>query len=180
MITYNRYVDNKDHTWYDSSNVLYSMCYDNNGNEKVLKLVFKQGRTYIYKGVDVNDYLAFKTADSNGKAFNQYIKKYEAIRIQDTDLEKLEALKDGFMNEKEKTDEVFSDLAYHISYNDATGEFALMLNGKPVYKGIEGQVSVVNLLKSMGIGFSMSEDFVPKEEDVMENDLKKEENNEQC
>lgn len=178
MIVYNHYIDNKDHTWYDSSNVLYSMCYDNSGSEKVLKMVFKQGRTYIYKGVDVNDYIAFKTADSNGKAFSQYIRKYDAIRIQDTDLEKLEALKNDFMNEKQKTDEVFSNFAYHISYNDTTGDFALLLNGKPVYKGVEGQVSVVNLLKSMGIGFSMSEDFIAEEDDVLDNELKKEGSNE--
>ena len=39
MVVYNRYVNNKDHTWYDSSNVVYSLCYDNNEATKNLKIV---------------------------------------------------------------------------------------------------------------------------------------------
>ena len=42
MIVYNKYLDNQDYTWYDSSNVLFSKCYDDpNSNTKTLKIVFK-------------------------------------------------------------------------------------------------------------------------------------------
>ena len=55
MIVYNKYLDNQDYTWYNSSNVLFSKCYDDpNSNTKTLKIVFKNGRTYIYKDVDIN------------------------------------------------------------------------------------------------------------------------------
>lgn len=49
MIVYNKYLDNQDYTWYDSSNVLFSKCYDDpNSNTKTLKIVFKMvERIYI-------------------------------------------------------------------------------------------------------------------------------------
>lgn len=175
-IIFNKYVDNKDHIWYDSSNVLYSLCYDNNGSDKALKIVFKGGRTYLYKNVDVNDYIAFKLHESNGKGANQYIvKKYNGIRLPDTDLDKLEALKEEFINDNKVTEEAFSNLVYHISYNDTTGEFTLKMNNKVIYKGVEGEVSILNLFKSMGIGFTMSEDYEPEELILENNELKKEE-----
>jgi hypothetical protein len=81
MIVYNKYTNSRDYTWYDSSNIVFSECIDTTEEEKTLKIVFKQGRTYIYRKVDVNDYLLFRNAESNGKAFNQYIKKYECVRL---------------------------------------------------------------------------------------------------
>ena len=45
MIVYNKYINNEDYTWYDSSNVIFSKCYDNNSDSKTLKIVFKDGRT---------------------------------------------------------------------------------------------------------------------------------------
>ena len=80
MIVYNKYLDNQDYTWYDSSNVLFSKCYDDpNSNTKTLKIVFKNGRTYIYKDVDINDYITFKTAQSNGQAVNTFIIEKESF-----------------------------------------------------------------------------------------------------
>lgn len=69
-----------------------------------------------------------------------------------------------------------------MSVNDITGDFALKLNGKTIYRGVEGQVSILNLLKCMNINFSMSEDYEPEEDNIEDNELKKEEekNNEQC
>ena len=67
MIVFNRYVNQEDHTWYDSSNVVYSKCYDTQSTKfKTLKIVFKGGRTYLYKDVDADLYLQFKNAQSNG------------------------------------------------------------------------------------------------------------------
>ena len=183
MVVYNRYVNNKDHTWYDSSNVVYSLCYDNNEATKNLKIVFKNGRTYLYKNVDVNDYIGFRSGESTGKTVNQYIvKKYQGVRLPDTDMEKLDELKEEFINDNKITEEAFTNLAYHLSVNDITGDFALKLNGKTIYRGVEGQVSILNLLKCMNINFSMSEDYEPEEDNIEDNELKKEEekNNEQC
>lgn len=183
MVVYNRYVNNKDHTWYDSSNVVYSLCYDNNEATKNLKIVFKNGRTYLYKNVDVNDYISFRSGESTGKTVNQYIvKKYQGVRLPDTDMEKLDELKEEFINDNKITEEAFTNLAYHLSVNDITGDFALKLNGKTIYRGVEGQVSILNLLKCMNINFSMSEDYEPEEDNIEDNELKKEEekNNEQC
>lgn len=176
MVVYNRYVNNKDHTWYDSSNVVYSLCYDNNEATKNLKIVFKNGRTYLYKNVDVNDYIGFRSGESTGKTVNQYIvKKYQGVRLPDTDMEKLDELKEEFINDNKITEEAFTNLAYHLSVNDITGDFALKLNGKTIYRGVEGQVSILNLLKCMNINFSMSEDYEPEEDNIEDNELKKEE-----
>ena len=117
MIVYNKYLDNQDYTWYDSSNVLFSKCYDDpNSNTKTLKIVFKNGRTYIYKDVDINDYLTLKTAQSNGQAVNtSIIKKYKGVRISDTDVDKLTELRDKFINdEKEISETPLKDLIYKI------------------------------------------------------------------
>lgn len=85
-----RYINKTDKVWYNSSNVFYSECYDKDNDFKLLKVVFNNGGTYLYKDVDVNDYLMFKyggTDGSNGKALNKFIKnKYECERIEDSDL----------------------------------------------------------------------------------------------
>lgn len=175
-IVYNKYVDNKDYTWYDSSNVLYSLCYNTTEQGKTVKIVFKNGRTYIYKNVDVNDYIAFRSSESTGKAVNQYIvKKYEGVRLPDTDLDKLESLKQELIEDNKITSQAFTNLAYHLSVNEETGDFALFLNNKPIYRGVEGQVSIMNLLKCMGIAYSIDDEYVKEEENVDENELKKEE-----
>ena len=87
------YQHNVDKVWYDSSNIFFSECYDKENDFKLLKIVFKNGYTYLYKDVDVNDYLMFKyggTDGSNGKALNKYIKnKYECERIENSDLDLL-------------------------------------------------------------------------------------------
>ena len=155
-IVYNRYVNSEDHTWYDSTSVAYSLCYDNAETTKTLKVVFKQGRTYLYKDVDVNDYLMFKNSESSGKGVSQYIvKKYKPLRMQDTDLVELEKLKEEFINDGKITDETFTNLIYRIEYDDDSGKFSLQLNDKEIYHGYEGSVSIINLFRSMNIRFSM-------------------------
>lgn len=83
-----------DRVWYDSSNVFYSECEDGDSAKKILRVVFKNGATYQYSDVDVNDYVMFiagGTDNSNGKALNEFVKKkhcpYE--RIADSDKETL-------------------------------------------------------------------------------------------
>lgn len=158
MIIYNKYVDNQDYTWYDSSNVLFSKCYDNpNSSNKTLKVVFKNSRTYVYKDVDVNDYLTFKTATSNGQAFNKcIIKKYQGVRITDTQADKLEQLKESFIKETEESSEKqVKDLIYKVDFDEKTNEFILKMGGQIVYHGIEGKVSLFSLFKSMNISYAL-------------------------
>lgn len=157
-IIYNRYLNNVDHTWYDSSNVLYSECFDNQNINKNVKLVFKGGRTYLYKDVNADDYLQFKlTNESHGSAANKFIiKKYECVRLSDTDMETLEKFKESTIEEDNKIDESMSNIAYHIDINDETGEFNLSINNRQLFSGIEGQVSILNLLKSLNIKYTLN------------------------
>lgn len=86
------YSKNVDKVWYQSSNVKYSECIDNEGELKTLKVVFNNGTQYQYTGVDVNQYLLFREDDSQGKALNKYIKgnNYEYSKLEDANLEYIE------------------------------------------------------------------------------------------
>lgn len=90
MKLFNYYSDNIDYTWYQSSNIKYSECIDNDNELKTLKIVFNNGKQYEYEKINVFDYLKFRDADSQGKAFNQFIKKYEFNKLEDYDLNKLD------------------------------------------------------------------------------------------
>lgn len=84
---------NIDKTWFDSSNVKYSECLDPDNEKKTLKVVFKNGTQYSYKGVNVNDYLLFREDVSQGKALNKYIKGngYEYEKLDDADIDAIES-----------------------------------------------------------------------------------------
>lgn len=153
MKLYSKYENSQEFCWYDSTNVMFSKFYDNPNSSNVLKVIFKQGQTYLYKDVDANDYIMFRDAESNGSAFSKYIiKKYSPTRIQDTDMERLAEMKEKFMGESQELQETkVSELGYVIEYSDETGEFVLKLMDKVIYSGTEGQVSIVNLFRSMGI-----------------------------
>lgn len=92
--------------WYDSTNILYSECFDYENDYKDLNVVFKEGRTYLYKKIDVKDYLSFRNATSQGSALNKFITKkengklvYECLRLSDTDLSELEDKRKELLNE---------------------------------------------------------------------------------
>lgn len=174
MIIYNRYVNQEDHVWYDSSNIAYSKCYDTqNSKFKTLKIVFKGGRTYVYRNVDADDYIMFKTAESNGQEFNKRIKKYDAVRIEDTNMEKLAELQESFKNEIKETDEQkLGDLVYNIQVDEKTGEFVIMLGDRILFRGIEGQFSILNLLTSLSIRHTIQRvDELPNNSDENENKI---------
>ena len=174
MIIYNRYVNQEDHVWYDSSNIVYSKCYDTQGSKfKTLKIVFKGGRTYVYKNVDADDYVMFKTAESNGQEFNKRIKKYDAVRIEDTDMEKLAELQESFKNEIKETDEQkLGDLVYNIKVNEETGEFVIELGDRILFRGIEGQFSILNLFASLSIRHTIQRvEELPNNSDENENKI---------
>lgn len=168
MITFNRYVNQEDHTWYDSSNVVYSKCYDTKSSKfKTLKIVFKGGRTYLYKDVDADDYLRFKTAQSNGDGFNKFIKKYKAVRITDTDMDKLNELQKDFIDEKKDIDsQKLGDLVYAIQVDEKTGEFIILMGDKILFRGIEGQFSILNLFTSLNFKYTLQRvDELPNNSD---------------
>ncbi|MCD8208966.1 MAG: KTSC domain-containing protein [Bacteroidales bacterium] len=157
MINYNKYINGVDHTWYDSSNVLYSKCIDKAGQKKELLVEFKGGRIYKYDDVDVSDYVLFKNAVSNGSSFSSFIKKYQGERLDDIDPKILDKTKDGFMaTDKEINETPLSKLNFRMDYVADSGEFTLFLNDKPIFTGIEGQVSAVALLRCMNVPCAMN------------------------
>ena len=175
MIIYNRYINQEDHVWYDSSNVVYSKCYDTqNSKQKTLKIVFKGGRTYLYKDVDADDYMLFKMEKSNGEGFNKYIKKYSAVRISDTDISKLSELQENFKKEiKENDEQKLGDLIYHIKVDENTGEFIIILGDKILFRGVEGNFSIMNLLSSLNIKHSIERvDELPNDSDEYLEEIK--------
>lgn len=97
---YNVYENKLDRTWYQSSNILYSECDDKENELKTLRIVFKNGRTYEYYNLDVNDYMLFRENSSQGQAFNKYILKYETKRIDDTNIDELNKMLE-FYQEKD-------------------------------------------------------------------------------
>lgn len=147
---FDKYIRNEDHCWYDSSNILYSVLFDDQtNNPKSLKIVFKGGRTYLYKGVDPIVYTLFKEADSQGKVFNERIKQYDCTKLEDTNLTKLDEVKTFLMNVNKPL-----ELGIHVDINDETGEFIIYRDNMPVFEGIEGQVSIINLFKALNIAYS--------------------------
>lgn len=81
---------NIDHCWYNSSNILYSECLDKENEYKQLKILFANGTAYLYKDVDVKDYINFSILGgidgSQGKALNKIIKpKYECEKLTESE-----------------------------------------------------------------------------------------------
>ena len=104
-IIINEYKDNIDKCWYNSSNVKYSECNDIESGLKEVKVVFKDGRTYIYKGIPVQQYLMFRNSASQGSALFKYIavkNKYETEKLENSDLSLIESEKLMIIEEREK------------------------------------------------------------------------------
>ena len=153
-ITYRKYIDNEDHCWYDSSNVVYSVCFDTQDESpRDVKVVFKGGRTYLYKGVEPSDYVMFRDAESQGKSFNQYIKNHDCDRLEDTPLDKLEAMLRSFIEDSGEQ----PPYAYGLEIDNGTGAFRITHDGKTLFSGLEGQVSVINLFTALGIPYTVTE-----------------------
>ena len=89
---FNFYANDVDKTWYQSSNIKYSECIDHDNELKTLKVVFNNATQYLYKKVNVQDYLLFRDAASQGKALNEYIKPkgYEYEKLENADLATLD------------------------------------------------------------------------------------------
>ena len=102
MITLNEYDEENriDRTWFESSNVLFSICDDKVDALKEVTVCFSDGRTYLYSGVYINDYLMFRNSLSQGKDLFKYIAvkdngvpRYKTTKLENTDLKELEVQK---------------------------------------------------------------------------------------
>lgn len=105
-----------DKCWYDSSNIVYSEVLDKKDAYKDLKVTFKDGRTYLYKDLIVQDYLFFKNHDSQGKALNQYIAcnkggkpKYAFEKLDKVDLSLLENEKKLLIEERDRASKLINE-----------------------------------------------------------------------
>lgn len=100
-----------DRIWYQSSMVVYSECHDKTDTPlKDVKVVFKNGSCYLYKDINVNDYVAFVHGGldgSNGKALNKFIKPNcsEYKRLEDVNLAELQATMESKMADLKKPEE---------------------------------------------------------------------------
>lgn len=117
---------NVDKTWYNSSNIKYSECVDNNDDLKTLRIVFTNGTQYEYQGVEVQQYLLFREDASQGKALNRLIKSgnYKYTKLENADLKVIEdelffIMQDG--NYLRNTDKGFeiknksNEVIYHLN-----------------------------------------------------------------
>ena len=94
-----------DECWYSSSNVYYSKMYDKENDYKDLEVVFSDGRSYLYKGLNIQDYLLFKNGgldNSQGKALNKFIKKYSFEKLEKKDISVLENAKNLLIESKKE------------------------------------------------------------------------------
>lgn len=112
MLLFKEYNEEKrlDIAWYQSNNVIYSECDDNMNDFKTLRVTFKNGATYQYDNVLVQDYLMFRNGGldgSNGKAFIQFIKnKYNCVKLEPKNVKELEIkLEQAKKNAKKEKDQ---------------------------------------------------------------------------
>lgn len=153
-IILSNYENKIDKCWYDSSNIIYSQCVDNENDFKDLQIVFKEGRTYLYEKVNVNDYILFKTDISQGKALNKYIvKKYKGVRLSDTDLSVLNEEKEKLLEKRTNNQEENNDNTplYHIIYDNNNKKVDLLLNNKVIYTSNLNSINLIEVLKVLGI-----------------------------
>ena len=111
--------------------------------------------------------MRFKTAQSNGDGFNKFIKKYKAVRITDTDMDKLNEFQKDFIEEKKDIDsQKLGDLVYAIQVDEKTGEFIILMGDKILFRGIEGQFSILNLFTSLNFKYTLQQvDELPNNSD---------------
>lgn len=140
---FNYYANNIDKTWYESSNIKYSECIDNENSLKTLKVVFTNGTEYEYSDVDVNDYLLFRDDMSQGSAFNKYIKSngYEYKKIGNADVSALDdelafRSKGGYYIKYSSNELMVLDSKDVVKYS-SSGNFTYDLTIKPMKEVLE-------------------------------------------
>lgn len=108
MILFRNYDEKEciDRVWYNSSNIVYTECLDIPDSLKTLTVIYKNGKRYQYKDVDVNDYVMFMHGGldgSNGKALYKYIiPKYECIKMEDVPHDYTQLLLEKYQKNEQK------------------------------------------------------------------------------
>lgn len=99
-----------------------------NKDSKELVVIFNNGGQYKYPGVSLTDYTRVETADSNGSAFNTYIKKnYTNFeKLDNMDEAKIKAILDQINKLAEKTDD--DDVNIDNLTKMMMGEMCTLLN----------------------------------------------------
>lgn len=72
------------------SSMIGSSNYNPETNELIV--TFKGGTSYSFQNVLTEDYKAFTEAESAGKAFNQYIRKYNGLKLDDINESNIEQI----------------------------------------------------------------------------------------
>ena len=146
------YNNETDKAWYNSSNIKFSKCIDHKNDLKTLDVVFNNGSTYRYKEVNVNDYLMFREAASQGKALNQYIKSkgYEYEKLPNADI--------GLIEEE------LNDRSLQTYIIDNSERFTIYdYLGNTVYENTklseEEYSNIVNILKSVNVNFKAKKEI---------------------
>lgn len=156
-----------DRTWYDSSNIVYSECFDKPDSLKEVKIVFSSGRCYLYKDVNVNDYLLFRESKSQGKALNRLLAKkengkpiYDFIRLEDVDVNKI----------KESMQE-YDSVPKFIIDND--GNLKIIRNKEVLYENKQGLLNnedikclITDIFDAINLNYRLKE-----EERIMNNEI---------
>jgi len=70
----------KETVFYESSTVALS-SFDYKTNELIVE--FNSGAAYSFSNVTIEDYESFRDSDSIGKSFNQYIRQYGGLKIEE-------------------------------------------------------------------------------------------------
>jgi hypothetical protein len=131
MLIFSKYIEDKiDMAWFDSSNIVYAECDESDTAEKTVRVTFKNGSQYEYYKVNVNDWVMFKNADSQGKALNKYIKKdsYEYKKIWDNDIESINKKLEFYLNDEKEAEEDDLKAKYLLSFDNGRLEVCNGLN----------------------------------------------------
>ena len=88
-------------------------------------------------------------------------------------MDKLSEVKESFTNEvKENEEQKLGDLVYNIKVNEETGEFIIVLGDRILFRGIEGQFSILNLFTSLNIKHTIQRvEELPNDNDENENKI---------
>lgn len=154
-IILNKYRNSVDYVWYNSSNIECTR-YLNTGERGVLEVTFKKnGTTYRYDDVLVEDYVFLKNSQSVGSEFQRsFKKKYVGVLLTNVDgspvnrVNENEVLKLKFQSLSDERDRQYS-----MKVDYPKQEFALFEGEEVLYVGNFNGVSIFNLFKSMDIPF---------------------------
>lgn len=87
---------------FKSTNILKTVYF---ADTKKLYITFSRGNTYLYTGVDMEFYMRFEDAESNGKFFHQYIKNkmpfYKEFTYYPNEVQELKELIENKLKEDE-------------------------------------------------------------------------------